>query len=145
MEPHRVFRVELIDGQPPIDLAWWRREPSVTMRVPGKGNAGGEITTAGRAAHSRDVEISLFQITSQILEDQLQMAFGFRMMNERGLQLPEQIGIALDLHAVLGVPRVEIAERVFDHRPCKVDKVENTPARGEHKKLAVIKLLTSLV
>ena len=43
------------------------------------------------------------------------MAFGFRMMNEGRLQLPEQFGIMLDLHAVLGGPRIEVAELVFDH------------------------------
>ena len=73
------------------------------------------------------------------------MTFEFRMMNECGLQITEQIGIAFNFHVILGRPWIEAAERVFDHRPSETYKIQSALARGEHKQLAIVQLLAPVV
>src|SRR5262249_25076827 len=84
-------------------------------------------------------------VAAEIGEDRLQMTLRFRVMDESGLELAEQVGVGLDVHAILGGSRVDAAEGVFDHRARKRDKVQDALARREGMELAAIKLLPPVV
>ena len=47
MKRHGVLRLNIVDGNPPVQLALRRAVPSVTMRMPSIGDASGEIVSTG--------------------------------------------------------------------------------------------------
>ena len=72
------------------------------------------------------------------------MTFGFRMMNECGLQITAQIGIAFNFHVILAVlgSRPPDASSIIDRaKPTK----SRVLLRVEHKQLAIVQLFAPVV
>ena len=89
MEGHPLIGVEIIDRHPPVQLAKWRRVPSISMRMMGISQPGGEIVGRIGNAQSRHILKGLMRVTSRIHKQALQVTPCLWMMDELRLESRE--------------------------------------------------------
>src|SRR3984893_2519405 len=89
MESHPLIGVEIIDRHPPVQLAKWRRVPSISMRMMGISEPGGEIVSRIGNAQSRHILKGLMRVASHIHKQALQVTPCLWMMDELRLESRE--------------------------------------------------------
>ena len=145
MKGHDIAGLYLIDRQPPVDLAHRRRVPGVPVRMKGIGDAGSQITVAGRRAHARHVEIGQLRIAAPLRQDGLNAFFGTGMMDERRLEFREHCHVFLHRHLILGRDGVEAGKGFFDQLPGQLDEGQGGGGGGIDEELAGVEGGSSLV
>jgi len=81
------------------------------------GDAGRQIPAAGGDPHPGNVEVRLVHIHPEIAQEIEQQLQSPRMMDEAGLERPHDLDELLDRQALLGMLRIERAERLLDQLP----------------------------
>ena len=145
VERHRVVGGDPVDGQPPVELEHRRRVPGVAVRVPGVGDPGGEVAVAGRAAHARHVEVGALEIAAELRQHVLDVALRFRVVDERRLELAEDLRVALHRQLALRAFGVERRERLLDQPLRQLAQRQRRGARSVHEQLPFVQAPPALV
>jgi hypothetical protein len=107
----------------------------------GVADAGGEVAVARDHAQAGDVDVRLFQVAAEVLDDRLEQGLGLVVVDEARLERGADLHIALDGHLVLRRERIDATEGRLDHVAGVLDQREGARARGEQVQMAVVEPL----
>src|SRR4029450_7654343 len=108
---------DVVDWQPPVQLAHRRRVPRVAMGMVGIANTGCEVAVARDHAEPRYVLAGPLEIAAEVLQEGMDEPARGGVMNEPRLEGCADLHIALARHLVLRAKRGDVADRVLDHPP----------------------------
>src|SRR4029450_11296772 len=91
---------DVVDWQPPVQLAHRRRVPRVAMGMVGIANTGCEVAVARDHAEPRYVLVGPLEIAAEVLQEVMDEPLRGVVMNERRLEGGGDLHIALDRHRV---------------------------------------------
>ena len=115
VEGHRHLGFDVVDRQPPVELAHRSGIPGIAVRVMGIADAAGQVSVAGHHAEPGHVDVGLLQIALEVFHDVADEPLGLGVVDESGLERRADLHVLLDRHVVLGLAGVDAAEGPFDH------------------------------
>src|SRR2546427_4397706 len=138
MERHRVLWLDVVHGNPPVDLTERRRVPGVAMWVERIGDTGRQVAAGGRSAQPRHVEIRLGEVAPELAEDPREQLLARRVMDETRLQRRENLDVFLHRKAELRRLRIQRRKRLSSHLLSQADQLERARRRREEEELPVV-------
>ena len=138
MEGHRVLGLDLVDGQPPVELCIGGREPRIPMRMELERETRVHVVAVRHRPQPRHVEVRPLHVAADVVEQFADQLLRARMVDEPRLEVFQDRGILLGGHEVLRDGGVVRSKRLFAQLPCECGEAAGARRRRAHEEVTPV-------